>query len=270
MSVGMKRKAAVALVILTVSAEAVDAHEFWIATEVDRAADSATIKADLKVGQMFKGESYPYLSERFVTFTDTIRGETHVLSGQEGDIPAISLKTQANGLHVIAHQTVAFRVTYDDWAKFERYLTDEGLDGIAETHRARGLPETGFAERYIRCAKALVQIGPVGADDQDVRTGMPLELVAQDNPFASDTEAIEVQLFWRGMPAANRQVSIFHDAGAVARTTTITDADGRALIPLATPGKYMLSAVFLEPYDSPPVVWQSHWASLSFDLAGGN
>ena len=93
---------------------------------------------------------------------------------------------------MIAHHTIDFRVTYADWAVFRRYLADEGLDAFADLHRARGLPETGFAERYTRYAKALVQAGPADPADRDVRVGLPLELVAQANPYAAGVDALPV------------------------------------------------------------------------------
>lgn len=256
----------VVVTMLVGAASLATAHEFWIDTEVKDSGGSATIVGDLKVGLMFRGESYPYLSDRFVLFTDSVGGQTRPVSGLVGDIPAMSLVTTQIGLHVIAHQTVAFRVSYDDWALFEGYLTEEGLDGIADLHHARGLPETGFAERYIRCAKALVQIGTVVEGDGDFQIGMPFELVAGANPFAPATGALPVRLTWQGAPVANRKISIFRDDGTVTRSSTFTDANGQATIPLTGAARYMLNAVYMEPYDAPPVFWQSHWASLSFDL----
>jgi uncharacterized GH25 family protein len=261
--------AAVSIAIAALAATPAPAHEFWIEPESGEINPGESIVADLKVGTMLNGESYPYLSNRFVAFTDTVGGETSVIVGNDGDIPAMVKIAARPGLHVIANQTVAFRLTYDDWSKFRGYLAYEGLDQFADLHRKRGLPESGFAERYIRYAKAVVQVGPVAASDADVRIGMPFELIAEDNPYSPTVQLLRVSLIWRGIPAANHQISIFRKDGVVTRTTAITDAAGRASIPLPGDGEYLLNAVHLEPVDAAPVVWESHWASMSFKLRRG-
>ena len=261
--------AGAALIALALAGAPAAAHEFWIAPQDGRVAPGAEIVADLKVGTMLRGEPYPYLSNRFQSFTVTVGNSTTAVDGNEGDLPALAHAAERSGLHVIAQHTIAFRVTYDDWAVFRRYLADEGLDGLADRHRARGLPEVGFAERYTRDAKALVQVGPVDPADRDVRTGLPLELVAEANPYAAGIDVLPVVLTWQGEPVANRRINIFRDDGTVTRTTATTDENGRAMIPLSGDGEYLLNAVRLRPVDDSPVAWASHWATLSFKLQRG-
>lgn len=263
--------AAAALIALALAGAPAAAHEFWIAPQDGMVAPGGEIVADLKVGQMMRGEPYPYLTNRFRSFTVTVGGTTTKVTGNEGDIPALSLIAGRSGLNVLAQHTIAFRVTYDDWAVFRKYLAFEGLDDFADLHRARGLPDSGFAERYTRYAKALVQVGPVDPADRDVRIGMQLELVAGANPYAPGVDMLPVTLTWQGAPVADRQINIFRDDGAVTLTSATTDAAGRALIPLTGDGEYLLNAVVLRPVDddTTPVVWASHWASLSFRLQRG-
>ena len=258
--------AAASLAIAALSAIPASAHEFWIEPESGEVNPGDSIVADLKVGTMLNGESYPYLSNRFRAFTVTVGGDTSTIAGHDGDIPAMVEIAARPGLHIIANQTVAFRLTYDDWSKFQDYLAYEGLGRFADLHHKRGLPESGFAERYTRYAKALVQVGPVIASDTDAQSGMRFELVAEDNPYSPKLQLLRVSLIWQGAPVANHQISIFRNDGVVTRTTEMTDATGRASIPLSGDGEYLLNAVYLEPVDAPPVVWESHWASMSFKL----
>ena len=67
---------------------------------------------------------------------------------------------------------------------------------------------------------------------------------------------------------AGRQINIFRDDGGVTRTSVKTDADGRAVIAILGDGDYLLNAVLLLPVENQPVVWSSHWASLTFNLSG--
>ena len=157
-------------------------------------------------------------------------------------------------------------MVHKDWALFRTYLAEEGYDHLVERHRERGLPETGFAERYTRYAKALVQVGPIDPDDADRTIGMPLELIARDNPYGHGVDGLEISLLWHGKSLPGRRVNVFHDDGVVRRTSVATDTDGKARVALSGGGAYLLSAVLMRRDERRPVVWASHWASLSFKL----
>ncbi|MDH3667641.1 MAG: DUF4198 domain-containing protein [Paracoccaceae bacterium] len=240
-------------------------HEFWIEPERWQFEPGTPISADLMVGQMLRGEPYPYLSNHFTRFSVAADRTAIVVAGIEGDLPALSRVAAEHGLNTITHQTVAFRATYDDWSVFRRYLSEEGLDSFAEVHRSRGLPETGFSERYTRYAKALVQSGPVTPGDRDTAQGLTFEMVVGENPYLPGLDRLPVTLLWQGSRVANHQITILEaDGEKVSRKTIRTDSTGAAEIQTIPGRSYLLNAVRLEAVDDVPVVWQSHWASLTF------
>ena len=241
-------------------------HEFWLDLDQGVLSPGNAIVADLKVGQKLKGESYPYLSKYIRTFTVTAGGERVRVTGNEGDLPALRFLTQRAGLHVIAHETIPFRVTYDDWSIFLQYLQEEGLQRFAAQHKERSLPEAGFSERYTRCVKALVQVGDVGSRDADIVVGMPLEFVAQANPYRDGADQLKVKLLWHGAPLTNWQINIFRDTDAFAQSKIVTDDYGIAVVTLSGAGNYLLNATHLEAVEDNPIVWESYWATLSFKL----
>lgn len=263
----MNRTCAVALIAALVGLSwSADAHEFWIEPASHRLSAPGAISADLKVGDNLKGSVFPYLSGRFISYqVDGPAGSQDVV-GDEGDIPSLAYEARAPGLYVITYHSTADRLDYDDWTTFVDYADYEGLDGAVEAHLAADLPRTGFAEFYTRCAKALVQVGPPSPEDRDAAIGMPLELVALANPFASGLDELPVRLLWNGDGAADIQIAIFREADGVTRTTLRTDADGRAVVPLQGGGRFLLNAVRLaRAAADDSVVWESHWASLTFD-----
>ena len=69
-----------------------------------------------------------------------------------------------------------------------------------------------------------------------------------------------------GKPIAGRQIAIFRDNGEATLNIAITDADGRAEISLTDVGEFLLNAVNIESIEDREVVWESHWASLTFGL----
>jgi uncharacterized GH25 family protein len=242
------------------------AHEFWVAPSTYTPDQGSMLAIGLKVGQMMKGADYPYLSDKFESFTITTREGTRNAEGVEGDIPAISYSADDPGLHVVAFHASPYPITFDTLTEFEDYLKYEGLGAIALAHSARGLPPIGITERYIRCAKALVQVGPISETDLDKPLGLPFELVAVANPYTAGLEALSVILSWKGEPVAGRQLAVFRDNGEVTRTLLTTDTSGRATIPLAGGGEFLLNAVNMEPVEGSDAMWESHWASLTFGL----
>jgi hypothetical protein len=242
------------------------AHEFWIEPAASILKDGERLTADLKVGLDFRGASFPYLQDRFVRFSLLNRSQRYAVVGEDGDIPAINLPHGAPGLDVIAYHSTPDRLTYDDWKIFVAYAEDEGLTDLLRRHAARGLPQRGFVELYTRCAKSLVQVGPVTNDDKDLATGMPFELVAQANPYAEAADTLVVKLYWQGVPQSGKQVSLFVDDGHVSKRKFTTDRDGNISVPLAGGGRFMLNAVEMQETEKDGASWQSHWASLTFQL----
>jgi uncharacterized GH25 family protein len=179
----------------------------------------------------------------------------------------VNIRSAAKGLQVISYLATAHRLDFDKWEDFVPYVEYEGLGWVAEAHKRRGLPESGFAEEYVRCAKALVQVGEPSAADQDLATGMPLELIASRNPYADAGPDLSVTLLWQGKPIGDIQIRVFKDDGTVTETTTRTDPSGKAVIPLQGGGKFLLNAVYMQ--EAPPLrdaKWESYWASLTFDI----
>jgi uncharacterized GH25 family protein len=254
------------------------AHEFWIAPEAHQVEVGETVKAELLVGAMLSGEAYPYLSDQIVAAQLHAPAGVTDIEGMEGDLPALTVTPAEPGLHVITYHAAPAYIEYEDFETFVTYLAYEGLDDVVRLHKDRGLPDSGFSEAYIRNARALLQVGPTDPADLDRPTGMPLELIALQNPFVDGLTELEVQLLWQGAPVPNRQVSVFHRAqsddmsgedaaGEVTRSLVATDADGRAIIPLSEGGFYLLNAVQMKPADGAEgEVWESHWATLTFGV----
>ena len=253
-------------IVLICSAASVAAHEFWVAPQPFIVQPDAQVVVTLRVGEMMHGKSLPFHSSNFQSLTLTTRNGTRYLNGIEDDTAALSYTAGEAGLHVIAYHSTADQVTFDDWETFRDYVAEEGLDEIAEKHRTRNLPDSGFKEDYTRYAKALVQVGPAGEQDRDEARGLPLELVAEDNPYVPGLETVRVKLLSAGKPVPGRQITVFRYDGAVSRSVVNTDARGQAAIPVASGGLFLLNAIDLQPVEDQTAVWSSYWASLTFGL----
>jgi len=263
-------KTVCAIVGTMLAASPVCAHEFWIEPHEFRVTPEAEIAADLRVGQDFKGDAFPYIPSRFAAFRLHDRlGETDV-DGIAGDLPALALTPRTQGLSIFTYVSGGERIRFSDWEKFASYLALEGLDAIPALHDARGLPRDDISEIYTRCAKTLVAVGGA-SKDEDRATGMRLELVAGQNPQTLSPGAeMSFTLMWEGEPLADTQVALFRkaqDGGAGTRTLTRTDENGRASFTLPAQGAYMAASVhMIEAPADRNADWQSYWASLTFGV----
>ncbi|MDI3336878.1 DUF4198 domain-containing protein [Defluviimonas aestuarii] len=262
------------LIALVATSQPLDAHEFWIDAGPGRPVMGESVSADLRVGQDLSGAALPYLDTTFRSMTHVSREGVEPLASRLGDRPAINDVTfGSNGLHILTVETHPAYIVFDTMPEFEAYLAYEGLTEIADRHRARGLPDTGVAEEYLRNARALIQVGSIGNSDVDRPTGMPFEIVVDGTPFIAGKRTLTVRLTWQGAAAPHIQIALFHlpsggtAPGDTTRTLVETDGEGYAEFPMPGTGQYLLNAVRIEPADGPgSVVWQSHWASVSFDI----
>lgn len=243
-------------------------HEFWIEPE-DYAVDSGEqIRADIRVGQDFRGDAFPFIPARFKSFEQHDGLGVRDVDGQIGDFPALSAKPRAEGLTLFTYASTERSITFQQWDKFQEYLDYEGLDNIPERHEARGLPRDRIREIYFRCAKTLVNVGDQ-AIGEDRATGMPIELVAKANPATiKPGEPLQFQLLWQGQPLPDTQVSLFHkptDGTEATRVLTRSDDAGNVAFTLDAAGAFMAAAVHMTvPAPEQDADWQSHWATLTF------
>jgi uncharacterized GH25 family protein len=242
------------------------AHEFWIEPESDTTAQ-------VRVGQMLVGENLPYL-DRIIRLARHFgpNGEV-VLKGRQGDIPALTVDLQAPGLHLLTVETQPAYIVFDNLPEFSDYLAYEGLQDVVVQHEARGLPTTEIAEEYLRYAKSLVQVGPANPENTDRPVGLRYELVADTSPFDTPNHMVTLKLLWEGSPESGAQVAMFHkgttEVANVTRDLLTTNDAGTVTANVAEPGIYVFSAVHMLQAAGPgSVVWQSHWASLSFTIGG--
>lgn len=242
----------------------VASHEFWLDPVQFMPETGASVPIAHRNGMNFKGETFPYVRAWFKRFTVVdARGERPV-KGTEGDDPAAVVAFPQPGLSILVYHSTPDPLVFETMEKFESYLKDEGLEHIAALHRQLGKPQTGIRELYARCAKALVWVG--GGSGSDRAVGLPLELVAERNPYQLGAEtSLPVRLLHNGKPIEGVMIKVFNGADPTAPGRVRTDAEGRALIELPNAGKYLLNAVHMTP-PSPrdKADWTSLWASLTF------
>ncbi len=241
-------------------------HEFWISPERYQLGAGDTLQVTTRIGEKFKAPSRPHLPGALVRYEALTPQGAQPVTGRMGDDP-LSVELP-EGLSVLVLETRPVELTYKDAEIWKRFLRHKDFPWAEARNAARGLPEEGVRERYVRYAKALVAVGD-GAG-QDRAAGLRTEIVALENPYLGARDSLPVEVLLEGAPRADAQVELFERApdGTVAVTLHRTDAGGRAELPVKPGYAYLADAVVLEelPGDggAEGPAWQTLWASLAF------
>lgn len=246
------------------------AHEFWLEPQDYSVAVGEDIVADLRNGEAFKGGTYPYIDEYFTRFDVITRKGASPVPGRRGDYPALTMKATSGGLHVFAYASTDNNLVYAKYEKFANFVNGKDLSWVLEDHATKGFPTAKIKEWYYRYAKSLVKVGS-GAG-RDVLVGMPIELVAEINPYSSDADP-RFRLYRNGTPMADFEVQIWNfppraedneTAGPPKATETKlrTDATGRVTIPRGDGGEFLVNAVEMIEPDAAQKVQGVHWVSI--------
>ena len=247
------------------------AHEFWLEPKEFRLEPGERLVARGLVGETLAGEELGYYPEATERLDLTLGAQTAPVGGAPEQVPAVDAQTLGEGLHVLRFQSANYQVSYPTFEKFETFLDEWDFDWALAEHAAREFPRENVREVYFRYAKALVAVGDGEGADRPL--GMPIELVALDNPYlAKPGDMLEIELRFGDAPLADGRVKHFHRApdGTVEMTRLRSDAAGRIRVP-ATPGFHLINAVYLDLASERMQMflgasWQSLWASLTYGV----
>jgi len=265
---------ALSAVALAAPPGVLQAHEFWLEPHRYRLAPGDELVADVRNGQDFVGDSFPYLPDRHRRLYLLGDDGRRAIDSRTGDVPAVRQRVARSGDYTLVLESAENAVSHDTLADFREYLAYHGLERVESVHRELGLPERDISEVYSRFAKSLVAVGDEDAGDAPPPlAGLTFEIVPHADPRAPAATTLPVSVHVRRQALTGAQVEIFRRApdGTVTRETTLTDERGVATIDVGEPGEYLLNAVqLIRPRlrggrARTDVHWESLWASLTFE-----
>ena len=238
---------------------------------------SQNVWVELRVGAGWPGESLgrnPAYIERFGLIEST--GAERSVGGKAGADPAGGVAAKNPGAAWAVFRSKQSALTLDA-AKFEAYLREEGLESIIDARRLSGTSEAPGRERYSRCAKALLQVGPNSQAEPSLlkrKTGLTLELIPQTDPRQLRGGGnFKVQLLYLGKPLRGALVKALPQTAlakvgtetAPSLITGRTDSQGYVTLPLSHGGVWLINAVHMVPA-APQLEadWESIWSSMTF------
>jgi hypothetical protein len=246
------------------------AHDVWLLPSDFTPEAGARVDLALYVGHPREGFEpvgrNPLLLERF--FAVGPDGERSV-PGQDGAHPAGVLRPDLPGRWVIGYRGGDRRQELSA-DRFEGYLREKGLEAVSVLRARRGEGDRPGRELYSRALKSLLRVGPAGATGPpDLFLGFRLELVAEADPFRlAPGSLLLVTLRFEGAPLPGALVEAHSLIRPALHASARTDGAGRAELPVAAAGPWVVTAVHMVPTAGGDADWQSVWAALTLSIEG--
>lgn len=250
----MRSVACIAAGWLTLSGHA-GAHEFWIEPAGIRHADDTEISVQVRVGENFDGEVFPFQPRAYsAAYWIGPKGvlSLHALPLSQGDL---AMSVQGDGLHTLAVASFGRSLTYASYMDFAAFAHEIGARAMLASVPHNRRPDDQIKEVYRRFSKTLVHFGTkTGADK---RLGLDYEWVQTDSGFT---------LFSPQGKAPNHPVDLFcrTQDGPMRQQRLHTNADGGLTPDTAHAERCLLNAVFLTPPETSRI-WTSDWVSVHWD-----
>jgi hypothetical protein len=171
------------------------------------------------------------------------------------------------GAWVVSAETRPNRLELEA-AKFNDYLLHDGLPHVLAGRMDRGELDRDATERYSKYVKTLVGVGDSdrGGEAALAVLGHRLEIVPLADPLAvSVGDTLGVRVFFQGEPLERANLCWDHPGNGEDFTgQTWTDAEGRALVPIARSGLMTVRLVHMTRPMAQDYEWESFWASYTF------
>lgn len=256
---------------LSLFCSVVFAHDLWIEPSTFFPRIGEVVGVRLQVGQNLVGDALPLDPSLVNQFIVQDAAGQRSIARRRGSEPAGALRVSDPGLQIMGYHSRPYPLQLPG-DKFSAYLKEEGLESIMALRAERHESNKEGREIFFRCAKSLLQSGTVNQADGDRSLGFPLELVAEQNPYAiSGGQDFAVRLTYLQKPLAGALVVAQNSLHPADKQAVRSDAEGRVrfTIPRDKAGLWLIKAVHMvpAPKDSEgDAEWASYWASLTFSL----
>ncbi len=243
------------------------AHDFWLEAHPFYTSVGKSVDISLHVGTGFSGDSLPNISDWYDDFSVFEGAQRKPVNGELGRDPAGYFVTKKAGSYAVGYQSTSSYAELDP-ATFMKYMTEEGLDNALLYRQQHKLMEQPAKENFIRHAKALIQAGDQFKIDSSGKVfGYALEIIPLQNPYRLQSgAALTVQILYQGQPAANVLLQASSKPATESVQRVRSNEQGQATIILDQAGAWLLKAVKIVRLNNQKADWQSHWASLTFEM----
>ena len=242
----------------------VHAHELWLEPVNFKFNNKELFKVNINIGQNFVGSPFGYYDPNKKKLYIENKDKVKNLIQRDGDFPAIQILISEKGFHILNYETNYEFLKYESIQKFEDFLNEQNLQNAVDKLDKNKRP----TESYRRFAKTLITDG--GNNFFIQKPKLDFEIIALNSPYDLKNDLFKFQIFEKGKPLGNWQITIFSkDDKNTYKEKIKTNINGIGKLKVFENKIYLLSAVKLNKtnyfeklkYKSD---WFSMWASLVF------
>lgn len=256
------------------AASLAEAHDFWLQPNDYWISPDALTAMTLQVGHGPFRQRSPIPARRITRFqaiapTGTVVDLHEQLRlgepAEDGDF-----RLKSPGVYVLVLQTDDRAQTHLPSIRFNDYLKAEGLTPALEQRERLHRMDADGSERYSRCAKSIVRVGPADAGSQgqvSKPVGLPLEIVPELNPYGTPRAAtLPVRVIYAGHPLAGALLKLTNlQDDASPFEVHLTDAAGRASFTMPNSGSWLLNVIWTRALPhTEETDFETVFSSLSF------
>ena len=240
------------------------AHELWLEPVKFKFNNKEVSKIHINIGQNFIGSPFGYYDPTKKNLYLENKNQLINLPQRDGNFPAIQTLILGKGFHILNYETNYEFLKYESIEKFEDFLKEQNFESTLDKFDKNKLP----TESYRRFAKALMTDGNKSFFIQKPK--LDFEIIALTSPYSLKDGLFEFQLFEKGNPLENWQITIFsRDEENSYKEIVKTNPNGVGKIRIFENRTYLLSAVKLDKANYIEKLkhksdWLSLWASLVF------
>ena len=267
----MWKRSSLLLVLATVTAAALLAHDLFLKLETYFVPPETTVRVAVLNGTFASSEG-SVTPDRLIDLSMVGPIERRTLPRDAwkpaGDSTWLTVRTGARGTYVIGASLAPREISLSA-EDFNSYLEHDGIPDILEARTRGGELSRPARERYQKHVKAILQVGETRTNAFATHLGYPAELVPLSNPYERHVgDTLAVRCLVDGKPAA-RQLVIAggeHDGHARPEQQARSDEEGVVRFVLGTPGKWYVKFIHMAPATDPAIDYESKWATLTFEV----
>lgn len=262
-------KETLCLILLLITCSLAQSHEFWLQPRKYVYATGEEMVVDFKVGENFQGEFWDMQLHKAVKLEMHNRTSTVDLLKQVKTTVGknLSYKFMKAGTHLLTMQSNDAYIEMEA-DKFNDYLKEDGLENILDERTRTNTLNKPSKEFYTRFAKLLVQSANIKDDVYKKRTGLRLEIIPDQNPYAiTSGDYLQCQVLYEGKVSPHQLVKVWSFVGnRIFLQNIYTENDGTIKFPISSKGPWMVSTVKMIHSEKEGADYHSLWASLVFEI----
>lgn len=257
-----------AIASLAVSSMAAFAHDTWLAAEQRAARAGAVLELLMTSGERFPIPGSLIAPRRIESSACRQGAGTTALKPAKREPKALRLSTKTpTGQPIICWVQLEPRMLELNESTVAHYLDEIDASSTIRDAWAATKPPKRWSETYTKNAKVMVP-GSINerASAAAAPVGLKLELVLLIDPVVPAADGtLPVLVLLDGKPREGLSIALTGEQdGPVERLRT--DARGRVVFKLPSPGRWMLSATDLVAIDAFKGDWASQFSTLVFDV----